>query len=73
MKNFTSKKVRAYELFTDDHLKIGGQMYRITRVETSWIVSNRMSITAAPIVGDRQDYITFGLPRHTKVKIYNQA
>lgn len=74
MKNFkATKNVPAHAIMEDDHIKVGGKLYRVKSNQPSLGTSDRLHISAH-LVGGHQiyDLISLFLQPYHQFTIYNQ-
>ena len=75
MKKFRSTSMPAAALMIDDWLKLGGNLYRVTGVQSNdygtWIIrmkpAHKKSTFKKPV-----RTLTLSVPKNTKFKVYNQ-
>lgn len=73
MKKFRATHMQAAAIMIDDHLKVGGQLFRVTGVQNTdhgtWIIRLKPS-KKKPKTFVRSTILT--VPRETRLKVYNQ-
>lgn len=68
-----TKNVKATQLMVDDHLKVGGTLYRILFLNLTFGRGHRNSVRIhAHAVKNRKSHVTLTVPSKTKFTIYNQ-
>jgi hypothetical protein len=72
MKNYISATREAWMLMVDDWMKIGGQLYRIKRIDKSFVTSADLTLTLQPGFGDPEARLLLITPRSATFKVYNQ-
>lgn len=69
MPDFTSKTISVANLLVDDHFRMGGIMYRITKFEAN--SDDTVTFTASATTID--DEVIIKTPSSNVIKIYNQC
>jgi hypothetical protein len=69
MKNYKKKYIVAKDLMVDDHIKIAGFLYRVSRVERQ---GSTIEIELYPIAGGRLTYVNLDIHKERLMKIWNQ-
>lgn len=69
MKLYKKSYVRAEKAMVDDHIKIAGFLYRISRIE---VQGSTVEIELYSVAGTRRTYANLDIHKNRLMKIWNQ-